>query len=191
MRHRATLEMWRGIFRPHISSSSRGSRREAFGHIKTRTGILIVSGFFRGSLFGLSPSINSLGFQVSRFGEFRTWVKSTHPVSASGLHACWPPAHLAFDHAPLWRIWAGTWRHLYICEHPGALRLQRRLERCSITSATGESVCVPAPCGTTAPPCLDERGPRLAWVCSLVVAQGIRAKQLTPKCQAQNRCAFG
>ena len=34
----------------------------------------------------------------------------------------------------------------------GALRLQRRLEPCSTTSATGPSKCVPPPCGTTAPP---------------------------------------
>ena len=34
----------------------------------------------------------------------------------------------------------------------GALRLQRRLEPCSTTSATGPSRCVPPPCGTTAPP---------------------------------------
>ena len=34
----------------------------------------------------------------------------------------------------------------------GALRLQRRLELCSTTTATGPSSCVPPPCGTTAPP---------------------------------------
>ena len=35
----------------------------------------------------------------------------------------------------------------------GALRFQRRLESCSITSAAGPNRCVPPPCGTTAPPC--------------------------------------
>ena len=34
----------------------------------------------------------------------------------------------------------------------GALRLQRRLESCSTTSAAGPNRCVPPPCGTTAPP---------------------------------------
>ena len=34
----------------------------------------------------------------------------------------------------------------------GALRLQRRLEPCSTTSAAGPSRCVPPPCGTTAQP---------------------------------------
>ena len=34
----------------------------------------------------------------------------------------------------------------------GALRLQRRLDPCSTTSATGLSRCVETPCGTTAPP---------------------------------------
>ena len=40
--------------------------------------------------FGLPPSINSLSFWVSRFGEFRSWVKPSHPFLTSRIHACWP-----------------------------------------------------------------------------------------------------
>ena len=54
--------------------------------------------------------------------------------------------------------------------HTGILRLQRRLEPCSITSATGPSRCVPPQCGTTAPP-KSGASPSLTFCVALLAPQ--------------------